>query len=39
MGNIAKIGRLLSDSLPIFFKEILLDYTFFVQFFDCECLL
>lgn len=39
MGNIAKIGRLLSDSLPIFFEEILLDYTFFVQFFDCKCLL
>ena len=36
MGNIAKIGRLLS---PDFFEEILLDYTFFVQFFDCECLL
>ena len=24
---------------PDFFEEILLDYTFFVQFFDCECLL
>ena len=35
MGNIAKIGRLSPD----FFEEILLDYTFFVQFFDCECLL